>query len=391
VEILAHGEIMKVALLIRRFITTGGAERYAVEVAKRLADQCELHVFAQEIGVEPPGIHIHKLRLISEKPRYLNQLHFSMQAAHLQGRFDIIHSHERVSVFDVLTIHCPTFKGGYLGDRMGLRRMQRLMMAGVSPRISFYLRQESGQFRHRPGRRFIAVSRHVMNDVLSHYPLNENDFHIAYPGVNAEAFHPANEDQRASARKGFGIPHDALVVGFVGTEFARKGLGALIEAMGHLRGMPVRLLVAGGGNVAPFRKKATDLGVAGQITFAGLLTDVTTVYAASDIYILPTLSDPCPMAPLEAMACGVPAIISNERITGVAEHIRNDEAILLKNPRDAVEIAGAIRRLLDPETRRVYAERGLSLVQKITWDDTSWRTLEAYKRSIMERSHRIID
>ena len=380
---------MKVGLLIRRFITTGGAERYAVEVAKRLADQCELHVFAQEIGVEPPGIQIHKLRLISEKPRYLNQLHFSQQTASLQDRFDIIHSHERVSAFDVLTIHCPCFRGGYLGERTGFRRLLRLMMAGISPRISYYLRQESRQFNRLSGRRFIAVSRHVMNDVLSHYPLDENDFHIAYPGVNADAFHPANEDQRASARKGFGIPPDVLVVGFVGTEFARKGLGTLIEAMGHLRGMPVSLLVAGGGDATPFLKKATDLGVAGQITFVGLLTDVNVAYAASDIYILPTLSDPCPMAPLEAMACGLPAIVSNERITGVAEHIRNDEAILLQNPRAPLEIAGAIRRLLDPATRRIFADKGLALVQKITWEETSLRTMEAYKKSLMERYHKI--
>jgi len=378
---------MKVAMLIRRFTTTGGAERYAVEVASRLADHCDLHVFAQEIGVEPPGVYLHRFNRISETPRYLNQMHFSMQAASLRGRFDIIHSHERVSSFDVSTIHCPSFKGGYLGGRTGVGRLWRCLKAGFSPRILYYLHQESMQFRHLKGRRFIAVSRKVIDDVLNHYPLNETDFDLAYPGVNIERFRPATEVEKASARRRFNLPPDHLVIGFVGTEFARKGLGALVEAMGHLHGNPVQLLVAGGGDTLPYLKKATDLGVAQQVTFAGLLTDVNVAYAASDIYVLPTLSDPFGMAPLEAMASGLPAILSNAQVAGVAELMQNDEVILLHDPRSGAEIADAIKRLLDPRIRRLYAERGRSLVQGITWDETARRTLESYKRSILERIH----
>ena len=64
-------------MLTRRLTTTGGAERYAVEVAGRLARRCELHVFAQEIGADVSGATLPKLSRISEKPRYLNQMHFA--------------------------------------------------------------------------------------------------------------------------------------------------------------------------------------------------------------------------------------------------------------------------------------------------------------------------
>lgn len=377
---------MKVAMLIRKFVTTGGAERYAVEVASRLANQCELHVFSQEIGVEPPGINFHRLKRISETPRYLNQIHFSKQVSKLRGCFDIIHSHERVSDFDVLTIHCPTFKGGYLGGRTGLKRLGRLLKGGLSPRILYYLRQESKQFSRRQGRRFIAVSRHVMNDVLRQYPLNENDFDLAYPGVNVERFSPATRELKNLVRERFKLPPDHLVVGFVGTEFARKGLSSVIEAMGILRGKPVRLLVAGGGDADTYMNKARELGVAEQVTFAGLLDDVNAAYAASDIYVLPTLSDPCPMAPLEAMASGLPVILSNERVTGVAEHVRNDEAILLNDPRSGTEIAAAILRLSEPEIGKSFAEKGRSLAQRITWDETARHTFESYEKSLRERN-----
>jgi UDP-glucose:(heptosyl)LPS alpha-1,3-glucosyltransferase len=375
---------MKVAMLIRRFTTTGGAERYAVEIARCLARQCELHVFAQEIGVEMPGVTCHRLSRISERPRYLNQLHFAWQAAKLRGQFDVIHSHERVHDFDVLTIHAPTFKGGYLAGKPRLPSW-RQVTRDFSPRVAYYMWQEARQFKRATGRRFIAVSRHVMRDVVSQYPLDEGDFDFAYPGVDLERFAPASAAARAAARAKFGFKDDELVVCFVGTEFERKGLGTLVEAMGLLKGEPVRVLVAGADSSQPFARRASRLGVNERMHFVGLTKDVQSVYAASDIYTLPTVSDPCPIAPLEAMASGLPVIVSNALITGVAEHVQNDEAILLDDPRNASELAHAIRRLREPRLRAEYVRRGLHLVRAITWDETARRTFESYERSMTRR------
>ncbi|MDX9715216.1 MAG: glycosyltransferase family 4 protein [Dissulfurispiraceae bacterium] len=376
---------MKVAMLIRCFVTTGGAERYAVEVASRLAKKCELHVFAQEIGIEPPGIIFHKLSRIAQKPRYINQMHFSLQTANLRSSFDVIHSHERVNDFDVFTIHCPTFKGGYLGGLSTLAYWWKSTTHGLSPRNTYYLCQEAKQFRKVAGRRFLAVSQHVMKDVINHYPLNETDFDIAYPGVDLDKFSPVSEYDKISARKRFGLKEDDLVVCFVGTEFERKGLGTLIKAMGLLKGSPLRLLVAGGGNSKSFLNMALCLGIKDKVHFAGMVSDVKSIYEASDLYVLPTLSDPCPMAPLEAMACGLPVVVSNAQITGVAEHMQHGEAVLLNDPEDEIELADALRILQDPILRREYSSRGLSLVEQITWDETAHQTFLSYERSIKER------
>jgi len=367
-------------MLTRRFTTTGGAERYAAEIASRLARRCELHVFAQEIGVEVPGVTFHRLARISEKPRYLNQIHFARQAAGLRERFDVVHTHDRVNDFDVMTIHSPTFKGGYLGGRSGLPYWWRRATRGFSPRVAYYLWQEARQFRRVRGRRFIAVSRHVMRDALAQYPVEEGDFDFAYPGVNLEHFAPATPAARAVARARFGLRDGELVVCFVGSEFERKGLGTLVEAMALLEGEPVRALVAGAGDPRPFSHE--------RIRFAGLVKDVQEIYAAGDLYALPTTSDPSPMAPLEAMASGLPVIVSSAEVTGVAEHVRHDEAVLLQDPRSAAELAQAIRRLQDPGARAEYARRGLRLAQGITWEETARRTFESYERSRAMRLER---
>ncbi len=312
-------------------------------------------------------------------------MHFAHQASKLLGAFDVIHSHERVNDFDVLTIHAPTFRGGYLGGRSGLSSWWRRTTNNLSPRIAYYMYQEARQFKRAPGRRFVAVSRHVMRDVVSRYPLDETDFDFAYPGVDLERFAPVSHSARTAARAQFGFDDEAFVLCFVGTEFERKGLGALVDALGRLKGQPIHLLVAGGGNPQSYERTASRLGVKDRVHFLGLVTDVRPVYAASDIFVLPSLSDPFGMAPLEAMASGLPVIVSNAQIIGVAEHVRNDEAVLLRDPRSAAELAHAIRSLRDDGLRMRYAKRGLHLVQNITWDETARQTFESYKRSMTTR------
>ena len=374
---------MKVAFLVRRFTTTGGAERYAMEVAKRLTEHCELHIYAQEILDEVPGANFHLLKRIAEKPRYLNQMHFDIQVSNLNKHFDVVHSHERVRNFDVLTIHCPTFRGGYLGENVApWKRSWRQISCDLSPRIAYYLWLEKQQFTPKCGRRLIAVSEHVMKDVVSAYPaLHASDFDYAYPGVDSDKFQVSNQSVRLAERKRLGLD-DKLTICFVGTEFERKGLATLVEAMAILKDKPLKLLVAGGGDIGYYTNMVINLGIRDKVVFLGLVKNVQAVYAASDIYVLPTLSDPCPMAPLEAMASGLPAIISNANITGVSEHIKKSEALLLEDPRNAQELASKILALLNPDVRGEYIKRGLELVQNITWNDTARLTLNSYYKSI---------
>lgn len=68
---------MKIAVLIRRFVLTGGAERYAVEVTRRLAREHDVSVFAQEWSFEgKENITFHKIPRFFRRPNFLNQLFF---------------------------------------------------------------------------------------------------------------------------------------------------------------------------------------------------------------------------------------------------------------------------------------------------------------------------
>lgn len=374
---------LKIAVLIRNFVSTGGAERYAVEITRRLAVTHEVHVFAQEWSWHgKEDITFHKIPRFLTKPSWLNQILFSHFCKKAVGdAFDIIHSHERVTRFDILTIHCPCFRSFITDEKRLWKKIYIRGTAALSPLKLAYLWLEKKQFTYDKKRLLIAVSENVMKNVRMNYPLPRESFRIAYPGVDSNlALRGSRHTGRGLLREKLGIAPDDLVVLFVGTEFKRKGLDALLKGFAAITDSSLKLVIAGGGGgkKAEYVRLAKNLGLENKTIFLGLVKDVENIYAASDIYILPTLSDPSPMAPIEAMACGLAAVMSSERYAGTAEHIKHGEALILNNPRDPQEIAGALLTLTDNEYRSELGEKGRRVAENLTWERTTEATLAAY-------------
>jgi UDP-glucose:(heptosyl)LPS alpha-1,3-glucosyltransferase len=250
-----------------------------------------------------------------------------------------------------------------------------------------YLWLEKKQFTYDKGRLLIAVSENIKKNVQDNYPLPDDYFRLAYTAVDTNmAKKGGDHNRRKELRSKFGIAESDLVFLFVGTEFKRKGLDALLKASASIPRSNMKLVVAGGGGgkLEAYMKLADVLGLGDDIIFLGLVRDVEELYAISDAYILPTLSDPCPLAPLEAMASGVATIMSCSKYAGTAELIRNGEALILEDPRDADEIANALLRLTDESYRKELGEKGRRLAETLTWGRTTEDTLSTYYE-VLER------
>lgn len=372
---------LKIAILVRRFITTGGAERYAVEVTRRLAKNHNVHVFAQEWSSDAETrVTFHKIPKFLGKPSFLNQLLFSyFTRRSLDGSFDIIHSHERVTQFDVLTIHCPCYRGFITDQKKLWGKMKVWLSVATSPRHLAYLWLEKKQFIYRRERLLIAVSDNVRRDVQTNYDLPDECFRLAYPGVNADQFSPKkNGVLRNQTRSQLGISKDEVVILFVGTEFKRKGLGSSLKAYALLPEAKTRLIIAGGGDTDKYTRLAQKFGIADTVTFLGLVGDMGPIYAAADICVLPTLCDPYAMAPIEAMASGVATITSSSLYAGSSERIKNGEALIVNDPSNPEEIAAALEALLDEDYRTNLAQKGRQLAKNLTWEITTAEILSTY-------------
>lgn len=388
--IMSPKEKLKIAVLVRNFVSTGGAERYAIEVTRRLAVTHEVHVFAQERSWHgKEDITFHKIPRFLTKPSWLNQILFSYFCKKAVGDdFDIIHSHERVTKFDILTIHCPCFRSFITDEKRLWKRIYIWFSVALSPLKLAYLWLEKEQFTYNNKRLLIAVSENVKRNVMDNYPLPDQYFRLANPGVNLHAPHKDDsDDDLEKLRLQLGIASDEIVILFVGSEFKRKGLEGLLRGFALMPHSNLKLVIAGegGGKLAEFKKLARSLGIDSRVLFLGLVKEIYRLYRLSDIYILPTLSDPFGMAPFEAMAFGVATIMSSSDFAGGAELIKCGEALILKDPKDPKEIAGSLHKLLDPHYRAKLSQKGQRLATELTWEKTTANTLSVYNEALQQK------
>lgn len=381
---------MKIGVLIRQFVTNRGAERYAVEITRRLAAKHEVHVFAQDWDNEPPGVTMHRVPLLLKKPSVFNQWWFSWHTARMTkaAGMDLVHAHERVTQFDVMNIHVGTYIEGIWGEVRGdhRNRFKTWLKVLTTPSIWAYMRLEKLHSQTAPGRFWVPDSDMVKREMQHYYPTPDDRFFIAHSGVDQPERDAA--ERRTQWRAKLGLRADEVAALFVGSEFRRKGLPALLEAMAILKEKAPHLVIVGGKELElePCQKRASELGINERLTWAGRVNNVKDYYSLADIFVLPTLSDASPIAPLEAMAYGCATIVSNGRYTGAAELIRNGEAIILDDPRNATEIAQAMERLLNPQARQEIARRGQELVRAFTWDRTAAVIMEAIEKSHKEKA-----
>jgi len=174
----------------------------------------------------------------------------------------------------------------------------------------------------------------------------------------------APEPKVSALRSSLGLDHHNQVVGTVGSLYPVKGHKYLIDGACHvLRRFPnaVFLIVGRGGLREELEAHAERLGIASHLRFLGHREDVRDLLSVCDVFVLPSLSEGMPLALLEAMAAGVPAVAT--RVGGVGEVVENRKTGLLVSPGDSHALAENILTLL--ENRPLARELGEAARQMV--------------------------
>jgi glycosyltransferase involved in cell wall biosynthesis len=187
---------------------------------------------------------------------------------------------------------------------------------------------------------------------------------VVHEGVEIPARLTVEQKQAARAR--WGISHDAPLLGCVGVLSPDKGQEWLIRALVSVRQeIPdAKLLIAGDG---PCRKRletlAKELGVGDAVIFAGFVSEVETVYAALDVFLLPSFFEALNNSLLAAMAYEIPSIAFNRgALEEIIEHGRS--GLLVSGP-NVSEVSNAIIRLLrEVDFARQLGERGRKRIEQ---------------------------
>lgn len=348
----------------KRLDLNGGTERDLFKTAEGLcALGHEVHLFCSEFGVAAPqGVTAHRIPVIP-LGRTLRLWSFALWAPKSVQRTgcNVVVSFGRMLEQDVLRSGGGTHRGflATLGEQRGaLRRLWH----SISVYHRSLLALEQRQFDGRRLPRIIAVSDQVKRDILHNYAVPADKISVLYNGVDPNRFHPNQRTQGRDALRGrWGIPLDAPLVLFVGSGFRRKGLDRLISIWNSPRLARVYLLVVGADARLSRYRARSDFVARGRIVFAGRQDAIENFYGAADVVALPALQEAFGNVVLEALASGLPVLVS--RNVGAAALLRGRLAGgIVDRPDDPRELSSKLLSLLemadDPTLRREARQIG---------------------------------
>lgn len=373
---------MRIAILNRGFFShAGGAERYSISLAEALAERHEIHVFAQHIDHEHPGIHYHLLPECVRRPSWINLLCYNIRTRwETRSGFDIVHSHENTWHGHIQTVHVRPVKVGLFIGRQGWKLFMRYLQIATSPRLWAYLLIERKRFSKKTGRIVVATSEPLKRELERAYSTLQGRIAVIPPGVHFPP--PTSKSHKNQLRQKAELQRDSFVLLFVGNDYGKKGLGSLLMALQSLP-QHVQLLVVGNtAHIAEYSARAQSLGIDGRVRFIGSTGSVEPYYQMADLLVHPTTEDTFALVVLEAMAYGLPAVVSGPSWCGISASLQHEvQALLLQDPRSSQEISHAISRLMSEAPLRAnLASNGRIFASQYGWESLAAKQEALYSQ-----------
>ncbi|MFQ3577844.1 MAG: glycosyltransferase, partial [Verrucomicrobiia bacterium] len=279
------------------------------------------------------GVPVHALSLHKFLPLYVPSL-----VALLAGkRFDIVHFH--------LT-----------WANLIAKPLARLL--GV--RLLFNHDQTNEQFRHAGGVRFhwdtltnrlsshvFAVSKSIHAFLATREKIEPERLSVVYNGIDPCRF-PYRTSPDASAKKTFGLPHDAFVIGGVGRLHPQKNFPLFVDVARQALQWKhhLRFVIAGDGPLkAGLQKLIDDNGLADKVKLIGFVPDTSKLFPALDLLMMTSNYEGLPLTLLEAMSSGVLTLCS--AVDGIQEIIVDKENGFLAAPRSPEAFLTGLRFILE--------------------------------------------
>ena len=380
---------MKIALMVFQFIKEkGGVESYVFNLSRHLLDRGhEVHIFAYGFG-QDQNRHLvfhHVPSITFWSP--LKYWTFAINAPKIIKKtgiqFDIVHGFTQTLFQDIYRVgggcHWDYMMHTYPIMRTAFGRIAMCL----NPRHSCLLLLEKIIFKQKRYRQITCISEQCKREIMRHYKLPANDIEVIYNGVDTDAFTPrARLQYRDTVRAKYRITSDEVLLLFVGSGFKRKGLKYAIDALPLIdRDKKVKLLVVGRGRMRKYLKLAEEKGIADRVIFGGVCKHIQEIYAAGDIFVFPSEYDAFGTACLEAMASGLPVVVS--KTSGVSEIImQGKEGFVINHPINAKEMVIYIDALLDKEKRNEMGSAARRKSEMYSFESNVEKTLQVYRRTL---------
>ncbi len=286
-------------------------------------------------------------------------------------QFDVIHAHDWLTYPAGLAIAKLT--GKPLIVHVHSTEFDR---SGEHPNQQVYNIERRGM---HGATRAIAVSMLTKNVCVNRYGVNASKIDVVYNGVDLD---PAGAGVQPIHSKDKIVLYFGRITMQKGPEYFIQAAKRVLEYMDD-----VKFVVAGSGDqAARMIEMAAQMGIGHKVLFTGFLRgrDISRVFAMADLYVMPSVSEPFGIAPLEAMSHNVPALISKS--SGVSEVLMHALKVDFWDIEDMADKIIAVLRY--PPLSRQLVEHGAFEIRGINWDGAAIRTARVYERAIAAASPR---
>lgn len=279
-----------------------------------------------------------------------------------EKNFDVIHAHDWL-----------TFPAGVLAKEISEKPLIVHVHATEFDRSGENINEEVYRIEKRgmqAADKIIAVSNYTKNIIIDRYGISPDKIEIVHNAVdkigipNIRTVNPGNEK----------------IVSFLGRITFQKGPDYFVEAANKVlqKVKNVRFVIAGSGDMRnSLVKKVAKYKISSKVNFAGFLNgeEVKRLHRMTDVYVMPSVSEPFGIAPLEAMQCDVPVIISKQ--SGVSEVLKY---ALKVDFWDTDCLADAIHSLLEYKVlSKMLRTNGRNEVSRMQWEDVGKKIASIYR------------
>lgn len=227
--------------------------------------------------------------------------------------------------------------------------------------------------------RILAISDGIAEDYLD-YGFSPAQVHMQMNALDTDLFKPVvNLAGRNRLRNGFNLPSDALVTLFTGSLIHRKGVDLLLEAFVKVAQKAPNLFLWLVGPkdqsenpsmdeafVTSLQEKVAEAGLLDRVHFHGMIADrnkLAEAYQAADVFVFPSRKEGLPNVVLEAMACGLPVVVSD--LPGLKNVIKPNDNGIVFPVGDAVRLAESLDLVL--QSPQLFEQMGFRAREYICW------------------------
>lgn len=349
-ETEASKRIWRIAFLRRHFSPTGGAERYLLRLASSLAAQGhQLTLYCEDWS--PRENPFQAMRKIDSH----DPVSFARKVVGqpLHDRHDIVFSLERVP-------GCDLYRAGdglhadWLAHRNTFSPIMGRIRTALRPKNRQLCKLEAEIFAPGGVRRVICNSRFIAEQIIHRFQFPADRIDVIYNGI---PYHQFSTGNRALGRRALKLDDNDFVILLVGAGSERKGHAIARQSVRRIGNKQTKLIIVD-----------SPPPVA-----------MPHIYAAADVFLLPTLYDPFANVTLEALAAGLPVITSAQN--GAAEIMTDDKnGFILPRADDTRLIVDVLDYLTVPEHRARFRQPAQELARQYDLMRNTNATLEVFEK-----------